>query len=230
MLLATCVTGSGRLALMVRAGLTDHSSTMPVTNLAGADAAQTARLATLGRLTRGALHELGNPLVALIGTAELATAAAEPGSRHRERLDLIGAMANEIGDVVRVLQRVARVGAAEGKERVELSAETAAALVLVQRLIPGRPSELEGSYPIDAVVVKTSPGALLVALVALVLDTLDSAPPGPIRLAVSQDGASASVRVMGARAGEEARVLAASAGATLEESDGGITLVLALGG
>ncbi len=203
---------------------------MPGHELAASDAAQQARLATIGRLTRGALHELGNPLVALIGTAELVTANAEPGSRLRERLDLIGDTANEISDVVRALQRVARVGATEDKERVELSTEAAAALVLVQRLIPGRHCQIEGSYPPDAAVVETPPGALLVALVALLLDALDSPTPGPIRLAVSRNGADASVWVADTRAGEDARVLAAMAGGTLEESDGGAALVLALAG
>ena len=36
-------------------------------------------LIVLGRLTRGALHELANPLVALTGSAELALDTAEPG-------------------------------------------------------------------------------------------------------------------------------------------------------
>lgn len=201
---------------------------MPRKNSTGPDTAQTARLATLGRLTRGTLHELGNPLVALIGTAELALAGAKPGSQLRERLDLIDRTANEIADVVRALQRVARVGAADDLERVELATEAAAALALVQRLSPGRSRELEGTYPAGAVVVETRPGALLVALVALLLDALESAPAGPIRLAVSRNGGSASVSVAGARTGEQVRVLAATAGAALEEGDGGAALVLAL--
>jgi len=196
----------------------------------GADAARTARLATLGRLTRGALHELGNPLVALIGTAELAAVGAEPGTRLRERLDLIGETASEIAVIVRALQRVARVGPADDLERVELPTEAAAALALVQRLSPGRSRELEGTYPADAAVVETRPGALLVALVALLLDAIESAPPGPIRLAVSRDGGSASVRVTGTRASDEARALAAAAGAELRESDDGVALVLVLVG
>ena len=45
------------------------------------DTKETCALATLGRLTRGALHELANPLVALLGSAELALADAEPGTK-----------------------------------------------------------------------------------------------------------------------------------------------------
>ena len=46
-------------------------------------------LETLGRLTRGALHELSNPLVGLLGSAELALAEAEPGTKLHGRILLI---------------------------------------------------------------------------------------------------------------------------------------------
>lgn len=199
---------------------------MPGKNVAGPDAAEAARLATVGRLTRGALHELGNPLVALIGTAELAAAGAEADSQLRQRLDLIAATANEIADIVRALQRVARVGGTDELERIEVATEAAAALALVQRLSPDLHYELEGTYPVDAAVVETRPGALLLALVSLLLDALESAPPGTVRLTVSRAEGSVSVSVAGARANEDARILAAAAGAVLEEGGEGAALVL----
>lgn len=201
---------------------------MPGKDPVAPHAAQTARLATLGRLTRGALHELGNPLVALLGTAELAAMGADPGTRLRDRLDLIGETANEIADVVRALQSVARVGAADDVARVELSTETAAALALVERLNPGSEHPLDGIYPDAATVVETRTGALLIALVALLVDAIESAPPGPIQVTVSRSGSTASVSVSAARAGEQTRVLAEAAGASLEERDDGVALVLVL--
>ncbi len=39
-----------------------------------------AQLEILGRLTRGALHELANPLLALLGNAELESTPASTGS------------------------------------------------------------------------------------------------------------------------------------------------------
>jgi signal transduction histidine kinase len=52
------------------------------------NAEETLALATLGRLTRGALHEISNPLVALLGSAELALAEAQPGTKLHARLSL----------------------------------------------------------------------------------------------------------------------------------------------
>ena len=202
---------------------------MPGTDSIGPRAAQTARLATLGRLTRGALHELGNPLVALLGTAELVAMGAEPGTKLRDRLDLIGATADEIAAVVRALQSVARVGDGDDVERIELSTETAAALALVERLNPGVEHLLEGTYPDDPTVVETRAGALLIALVALFVDAIESAPPGTIAITVSKGNDAASVSVAGARAGDQARVLAEAAGALLEERDDGTMLTLPLG-
>ena len=52
------------------------------------DTEETRTLVTLGRLTRGALHELSNPLVALLGSAELALNDVEPGTKLHDRIAL----------------------------------------------------------------------------------------------------------------------------------------------
>jgi signal transduction histidine kinase len=70
----------------------------------------------LGRLTRGALHELANPLLALLGTAEFALEDAEPGTKLHDRLSL-GAAAEE---TVVLLRRVTAL------RDVEMVAEAAA--------------------------------------------------------------------------------------------------------
>src|SRR3990167_3629709 len=59
------------------------------------DLVEVGRLAALGRLTPGALHEIANPLVALLGTAELLLLDAERGTKRAERLGLGGNTASE---------------------------------------------------------------------------------------------------------------------------------------
>ena len=46
-------------------------------------------------------HEINNPLFAILGLTELLIAEAEPGSRMRERLELIHTSALEIKEIVR---------------------------------------------------------------------------------------------------------------------------------
>lgn len=184
-----------------------------------------ARHALVGRLTRGALHELGNPLLALIGSAELAAADAAPGTRLRERLELVSATAAEIADVVRAVQRVARVGAGEPVERIELAAEAADAAALVRRLAPARGGDLECA-PGGGAWVEAPRGALLLALAGLLLDALESSPPGPVHVVVGETDGRAAAAVAGASAGSDTRALAAAAGATLEERADGVALAL----
>ena len=68
------------------------------------DAEELRLLATLGRLTRGALHELANPLVALLGSAELALGEVEPGTRLHDRIALTQRTGAEVVEIVRALQ------------------------------------------------------------------------------------------------------------------------------
>ena len=66
-------------------------------------------LATLGRLTRGALHEISNPLVALLGSAELALGDAEPGTKLHSRISLTQRTGAEVAEIVRALQAFIRL-------------------------------------------------------------------------------------------------------------------------
>ena len=73
------------------------------------DALETRSLRTLGLLTRGALHEISNPLVGLIGSAELALNEAEPGTKLHERIALTHRTGTEIAGIVRALQAFIRL-------------------------------------------------------------------------------------------------------------------------
>ncbi len=126
-------------------------------------------LATLGRLTRGALHEISNPLLALVGSAELALAEAEPGTKLHARLSLAQSTGAEIVEIVRALQAFVRLQA-EPEAALSVGAAAADAVAFVTRVVPTHDVELEASG--DATVV-ARPGELLRALVELLLAALD---------------------------------------------------------
>lgn len=129
-------------------------------------------LQTLGRLTRGALHEISNPLVALLGSAELALNDAQPGTKLHDRLSLTLRTGSEIVEIVRALQAFVRLQAAP-EERVSVGAAAADAVALVSTVLPTHDVALTASG--DATIV-ARPGELRRRLVELLLDAL--AAPG----------------------------------------------------
>jgi signal transduction histidine kinase len=145
-------------------------------------------LATLGRLTRGALHEISNPLLALLGSAEFALADAEPGTKLHARLELVQSTGAEIAEIVRALQAFARSAAAP-PERLSLAAAARTAHSLVLKVSIVRDVEL--ALRIDAEpVVHAAPGEVQRRLVELLLDGLAGADRGDtVELQVhEQDG------------------------------------------
>jgi len=133
-------------------------------------------LVTLGRLTRGAMHELSNPLVALLGSAELALGDAEPGTKLHDRIALTQRTGAEVVEIVRALQAFIRL---QPLPPEELSVGTAAAdaVALVARVVPTHDVELEASG--DATTV-ARPGEIRGRLVELLLDALDAPGRGPV--------------------------------------------------
>jgi len=130
---------------------------------------ETRTLVTLGRLTRGALHELSNPLVALLGSAELALAAAEPGTKLHDRIALTQRTGAEVVEIVRALQAFVRL---QSEPPCELSVGAAAAdaVALVTRVLPTHGVELSARG--DAATV-AGPGEIRRQLVELLVDALE---------------------------------------------------------
>lgn len=154
------------------------------------DAREMRALQTLGRLTRGALHEISNPLVALVGSAELALGDTEPGTKLHERVSLTHSTGTEIADIVRALQAFVRVQA-RPPERLSLGQAATDAVALVTRVIPTHDVTLAASG--DATVL-AAPGDVACALVDLLVDALeDSTPEGSVELTVRTDGGEAIV-------------------------------------
>jgi signal transduction histidine kinase len=150
---------------------------------------ETRAQATLGRLTRGALHEISNPLVAMLGSTELALADAEPGTKLHARLSLAHSTGSEIVEIVRALQGFVRLQS-EPAASVSVGEAAADAVALVARVLPTH--EVELSARGDATVV-APPGELRRRLVELLVDALDGAERGGrVELVVGEGVVSAT--------------------------------------
>src|SRR5918999_588282 len=66
-------------------------------------AVQAARMAAVGDLAAGVVHEINNPLFAILGLVEFLLADAEPGTKAHERLRLIQETGLEIKAIARAL-------------------------------------------------------------------------------------------------------------------------------
>lgn len=167
------------------------------------DALETRSLRTLGLLTRGALHEIANPLMALIGSAELALGAAEPGTKVHDRIALTHRTGSEIADIVRALQGFIRLQD-EPAGPLSLGDAAVEAVALVELVLPTHNATLTaaGNATVDA-----APGeihSLLVELLVQALERNDSR--GAIALTVRSEGNEAIVEATG---GGELRLPAA---------------------
>jgi two-component system NtrC family sensor kinase len=148
------------------------------------DTEEIRALATLGRLTRGALHELSNPLVALLGSAELALVDAEPGTKLHDRISLTRRTGAEVVEIVRALQKFIRLQP-QPPEQLSVGAAAADAVALVTRVLPTHDVELRSSG--DATTV-AGPGEIRRRLVELLLDALDAPGHSPVVELVVSDG------------------------------------------
>jgi signal transduction histidine kinase len=150
-----------------------------------ADAPEARALQTLGLITRGALHEISNPLVALVGSAELALLDVEAGTKLHDRIALTHRTGLEITEIVRALQAFIRLQA-EPERELSLGAAAADAIALVSKVQPAYDTELRVSG--DSTVV-ARPGETQRRLVELLVEELGRAEPGgTIELEVA-DGA-----------------------------------------
>ena len=69
---------------------------------------QSGKLASIGELAAGVAHEINNPLFAILGLVEFLLMEAEPGTKARDRLEMIQGTALEIKEIVRALLDFAR--------------------------------------------------------------------------------------------------------------------------
>jgi signal transduction histidine kinase len=158
------------------------------------NARETRSLLTIGLLTRGALHELSNPLVGLIGSTDLALDDTEPGTKLHERIALAQRTAAEIAGIVRALQGFIRLQEVPAG-RLSLGDAAAGAVALFDCVMPTPNATLTAIG--DATVV-AAPGELQCSLVELLVDALERTDSsGAIELTVRVDGQDAIVAATG---------------------------------
>jgi signal transduction histidine kinase len=182
---------------------------------------EAARLELLGRILPAALHELSNPLVALVGTVELLLADTEPG-RDRTRLELVQRTADEVAALVRSLQRLTRERL-EPETELDLGTFTRETADLAVRFsgVKGIGCDVRVDRPATLV---ARPAVLRQALLGLLLDALESA-NADVEVELDARG----VRVgSGSGGGRSATLAAAALGARIERlPDGGVRLDVA---
>lgn len=198
------------------------------------DLVEVGRLAALGRLTPGALHEIANPLVALLGTAELLLLDAERGTKTAERLELVVDTAREISTIVRALQSYSRDRAAPPGP-IALDRLVAETVELVRRTSAVRDVALEEVRAEAEVPVEGLPGALKQAVLTLILNALEAqGGGGKVTIATAEGDGSATVTVTGGRGSglglDACAAVARAHGGGLEEHGDDVVLRIPLRG
>jgi two-component system NtrC family sensor kinase len=135
---------------------------------------QSGRLAVAGELAAGAVHEINNPLFAIITLTGFLLREVEPGSRAEERLRLIEQSANEIKEVVERLHHFVRQRSDWGVVSLDAAAHEAAELL--RHTSTARRKEIVERYPDEPVLVEGSAADLRQAFVNLLPTAMQAAP------------------------------------------------------
>jgi signal transduction histidine kinase len=125
------------------------------------------RTAALGELAAGVAHDVANPLFGVLGLVDLLLEDADAGSADEARLRLVQQAALDMKSTLRVLLDFARP-ADDGPARAALDDAVREALVLL-RHGTGRFLEVDERYPDEPAIVPCPPGALVQAVLHLLL-------------------------------------------------------------
>jgi signal transduction histidine kinase len=126
-----------------------------------------ARAAALGELAADVAHDVANPLFGAIGLVDLLLEDAAPGSEEATRLQLLQQTTLEMKGTLQVLLDFTRL-AGESAGQASLEDAVRSALELL-RHGTGRALSVEERYPPEPVMVPCPPGALVQAVLQLLL-------------------------------------------------------------
>jgi signal transduction histidine kinase len=140
-----------------------------------------ARAAALGELAADVAHDVANPLFGAIGLVDLLLEDAAPASAEEARLQLLQQTTLEMKGTLQVLLDFTRL-AGESAGQASLDDAVRSALQLL-RHGTGRALEVDERYPPEPVIVPCPPGALVQAVLQLLL-----AARGARRLVVEVSG------------------------------------------
>jgi signal transduction histidine kinase len=126
-----------------------------------------ARAAALGELAADVAHDVANPLFGAIGLVDLLLEDAAPASEEAARLQLLQQTTLEMKGTLQVLLDFTRL-AGESAGQASLDEAVRSALRLL-RHGTGRGLAVEERYPPESVIVPCPPGALVQAVLQLLL-------------------------------------------------------------
>ena len=149
---------------------------------------QSGKLAAIGELAAGVAHEINNPLFAILGLTEFLLKESEPGSKARQRLELIQQTGLEIKEIVRALLDFARENAEE-RHVVPLEDVVRSTVDLVRRTNAHKGVELVDTYDDSGALVSASPNQLKQIFLNLVANARQAMPNGgTVRVGVHREG------------------------------------------
>jgi PAS domain S-box-containing protein len=149
---------------------------------------QSGKLAAIGELAAGVAHEINNPLFAILGMTEFLLLEAEPGSKSRERLELIQQTGGEIKEIVRGLLDFAR-DTNDDQQLVSATDVVRSTLDLVRRTNAHKGVEFVERYATAEVTVLGSVNQLKQLVLNLVANAREVMPNGGVvKVDVRRDG------------------------------------------
>jgi signal transduction histidine kinase len=156
--------------------------------------ARIGKLVALGQIAPGVIHEINNPLFAILGLLEFLLADAEPGTKTHQRLVLMQQSGMEIKDIVRAILDFSRERG--GDEPVDLGEVVHDAVALYQRTSVARDVELSVTESDEGMMVAASPAGIKVILLNLFTNSEQAlSSGGRIEVVLSRDGPDAVVSV-----------------------------------
>ena len=150
------------------------------------------RLASITQLTGGITHEIGTPLTAILGYAEL-IAKSVADDKNRKRATTIVEQVHRIGDLIETLMNLSR---AEGGNPLplELADTLDRALDFYREKFKRRGVEIERHYDVHPRVLGV-PDGLHHVFLSLFLNRLDAMPRGGVLRVSLLEGESGEVEV-----------------------------------
>jgi two-component system, NtrC family, sensor kinase len=169
---------------------------------------QTAKLAALGELVRGAAHEINNPLFGILGLVEFLLAEVEPGTKAHDRVQLIQDSGRDIQAIVQALLGFARTQP-DKDGAVPLQRTATAAVELLRCTNSAKTIEVRESYASEPVNVRGNGPRLAQLFLHLLLNAQQAlGGGGTITIAVARENEWAMASVTDTGPGFRPDVLA----------------------
>jgi two-component system NtrC family sensor kinase len=168
---------------------------------------QSGKLAAIGQLAAGVAHEINNPLFAILALTEFMLKDSVPGTKERERLELIQETGLEIKEIVRALLDFARENADE-RHVVPLEDVIRSTVDLIRRTNAHKGVELVDTYDDSGALVNASANQLKQVFLNLTANARQAMPNGgTIRVDMRRAGNSVIATVSDDGPGIEPEVL-----------------------